>query len=710
MDNQTIRLGSRCRVVLLRLGLLLGLASAVNHALAGEASSEIPLTAAQLVYQTEDGSEIIDLPVSTRVRMQVSGLLNRIEVEQTFRNDTQVWLQGQYQFPLPDKSAVDGMDLWIGERHIEGQIRQKDVARAEFVKARESGRRASLVAQHRPNVFTTDIANLAPGDELKVVIRLLQTVHFDGGTFSLRFPLLVAPRYQPRSGSCLPVEDTADDGLPPARYLPAASAEGLADEQGHSTGAGTVDIQVRFDGADQLGQVNSPYHWVSLVPAANNSLQAELIRAVANRDFVLQWQMADPASPKAVSYRQQGMSYPSASPEIAALEASTDYLLLMLVPPAADKHVEHVARELVLVVDVSGSMAGESILQAKAALLFALSTLGQHDSFNIIAFSDRLSTFAQESVPATAENLQSATNFIRDLSADGGTEMGMALQRALKSSSADKLQQIIFMTDGAVSNEQQLFAMLRNRLADSRLFTVGIGSAPNSFFMERAARLGRGSFTYIGAQGEVNTRMSALMQRIASPVLTNLQLSYEDGTVPEYWPVQIPDLYGDQPITLSIRQAGGRHTALKISGELGMAYGQRRFWQQQLTLPDQAGDKQGLDLIWAREQIAELNLQRDSTEIERRRQQITALALKYHLVSPYTSLVAVETEPSRPQSAEQKLVSTGLMLPDGWQPPSGMHLPQTATDSRGQLLLGTLLLLTGLAGLWFTRRWQRMPC
>ena len=359
-------------------------------------------------------------------------------------------------------------------------------------------------------------------------------------------------------------------------------------------------------------------------------------------------------------------------------------------------------------------MEGESIEQAKSALYKALTTLSEHDRFNILGFSNQPNPLFPSSMSVTPDNLHLAREFIADLNADGGTEMAPALELALANNDQQKheLRQVIFITDGAVGNEQFLFDLIANHLGDSRLFTVGIGSAPNSYFMTRAARVGKGTFTYIGSQKEVASKMTDLLDKLSSPVLTNIQLQYPDGTIPDYWPANLPDLYAGEPVMVSIRQQKQQADELIISAEQGRMAERKQLWRQSIALNRQFRQQQaGLDLLWARQQIDELELNKTAANRPKTQQQVTALAMKYHLVSPYTSLVAVDVTPASTQELISRLAETKLMPPAGWQPRQGARhtMPKTATDSLGQLWLGLLLILIGFSGYYFTVKRQGIP-
>lgn len=664
--------------------------------------------------------------LATEVSMSISGWSNRVSVTQSFTNDSQEWIHGRYLFPLPNEAAVDSMQLRIGERIIEGVIQPKEEAKRTFEQAKAQGKRASLLSQERPNLFTTQVANLAPGETLKVSFSYQQALDYRDGQFSLRFPMTHTPRYLPQSmlQSFKGVEEAARLLSP---VIEAAGLEkmftgddGESSEpigtQAHSGGQeNRLSLDIILDAGFPLLSLESPYHAISQQTLSDGRIRVQLQQdnTKADSDFVLQWQADTGAKPAAALFSQQGQTHTPA-PSLAQAEgqaARDEYSLLMLMPPQSKEVAKPLPRELILVIDTSGSMGGDAIVQAKQALLYALSSLKSEDSFNVVEFNSAVQTMAANSLPATAHNIGRAQQFIRALEANGGTEMAKALELALSNDFAAQnkvgtqgeikaLRQVIFMTDGAVGNEQALFELIKDRLGENRLFTVGIGSAPNSHFMQRAAELGRGSFTYIGKMQEVEQKVVALLEKISAPRITDVSLRYPDGTVPDYWPAQIPDLYQGEPVLVSIKQRSNAHKAVIVSGLID-----GQFWQQELALNAKA-DPKGLDLIWARKQIAALELAKDAANSERIERQVTALSLKYHLVSPYTSLVAVDVTPVNPDAAATREGQVASHAPKGWQG----KLPQTATDSRLMLLLGLASLMAALMLAAFPRAFGRRAC
>jgi Ca-activated chloride channel family protein len=308
-------------------------------------------------------------------------------------------------------------------------------------------------------------------------------------------------------------------------------------------------------------------------------------------------------------------------------------------------------------------MAGTSIVQAKQSLLYALEHLRAGDKFNVIRFDDTMETLFDQAVDATSENLAIAKNFVSRLDAEGGTEMLPALKAALKDATPQdttRLRQVVFLTDGSVGNEAQLFAEITSRLGRSRLFTVGIGSAPNSYFMRRAAELGRGTFTEIGSEAQVLERMSALFAKLEKPVMVGLKAEWPKGTKFEVWPDPLPDLYAGEPVVLSAKVSS-------VNGELHLSGTfDGKPWTAALRLAD-AVEGTGVAKLWARSKIASLEAKlyssMDDAGVEKA---IEGVALEHHLVSSQTSLIAIDKSKSRPDGQGVASVDMPVNLPDGW--------------------------------------------
>lgn len=643
---------------------------------------EQPREVRQGTLLLKNRGETVAVPaVLTDVEIKVSGIVARARVRQTYRNPFEEWFEGIYVFPLPENAAVDHMRMRIGERLIEGEIKERRAARAAFEQAKTSGQRSALVEQERPNVFTTSVANLGPGQEIVVEIEYQQTLRLEAtempAHFSLRFPLVVGPRYIPGS----PTGYTGSGASPDTDRVPDASriTPPVLHPQRHPP-ANPVRLRVELDAGVPLARLYSPYHPIILRELGDGKRLIELAagEVPADRDFELNWTPAAGHAPQAALFVER--------------KPSRSYALLMLLPPAADSVAARLPREVVFVIDTSGSMSGASIAQAREALELAIARLGAQDRFNLVEFNSTARALWREARPATDDNRRRAAEFVRALRAQGGTEMAPALNLALDGEeNPTRVRQVIFLTDGAVGNEDELFKLIGRKLGDSRLFTVGIGSAPNSHFMSRAARTGRGSFTYIGRIEEVKEKISALFAKLESPVLKGIEITWPAGAQAEAWPQRIPDLYLGEPLLVSaaLDQLEGE---IRISGLRGDT-----AWDTTLRLDD-ARRAGGPGVLWAREKIQSLvdSLGEGAAEDEVRNA-VVEVALEHHLASKYTSLVAVDRTPVRPAEAPLKSGAIPTNLPAGWQYEAVFgELPQGATDARFNLLAGALALLLAL--------------
>ena len=590
------------------------------------------------------GGELVPAPqVSTEVAIEVTGMVARTRVTQLFHNPGSDFVEGVYVFPLPEKAAVDRLHMKIGERLIEGRIREKEEARRTYEKAKREGRKAALVEQQRPNLFTNAVAHIGPNDFVEIRIEYQQALAYDNGSYGLRFPLAVTPRYVPMAGN-LPDEPKALE---------------------HTVGgrANGVDIAVSIDAGVPLSTVKSSYHEAKFQKQSSGRTLVYLAKDQedADRDFELTWTLAPGKAPQAAMFTQQ--------------RGEAEYALLMVVPPqptAAERAAfERMPRETILVVDTSGSMQGASIVQARQALEQALDTLTPRDRFNVAEFNSATRPMLPQAVPATPQNVERAREWVRALKANGGTEMMGALAFALQGGETPGyLRQVVFITDGAVGNEDALFGLIHAHLGSSRLFTVGIGSAPNSHFMAKAAQFGRGTFTHIGDVREVQEKMSALFEKIEAPVLRDVQVRWPDGTPVETFPARVPDLYLGEPVLVAAAAKAPLGTVV-VTGLRG-----NQPWSVALTPPTDR-NAAGVGALWARAKISTLmeELARGA-DVEAVKPQVVKVALEHHLVSAYTSLVAVDTTASVPAVA----MSTGT-------------LPQTGTAANLQLLLGLLALM-----------------
>jgi Ca-activated chloride channel family protein len=612
-------------------------------------------------------------PLSTDVRISVAGIVARVAMTQRFRNPGNTSIEAVYAFPLPDEAAVDRLLMRIGERLIEGEIREREQAERIYTEARNAGQRASLVTQTTPNLFTTAVANIGPGEIVEITIEYLDTARYDGGAFSLRFPMTLTPRY----GMGDTPEQKAEIVPSVIGLGPVGATDALDEADTPIAGRNEAALRVVLAPGLPLAELGSRSHETHTVRDGGRYVLETLApRVPMDRDFVLTWR-PDVGS----------------TPAVAALtetRGDMTYALVMIVPPA-DAHVHRAEpRELIYVIDTSGSMAGESIVQAKAALKDALGRLTSADRFNVIEFNSTTTGLYAAPTPLTASSYAEALDFVDALDADGGTEMEPAIHMALgQPATTGYLRHVIFLTDAGVANETSLFTAIQQRLGTARLYTVGIGAAPNSYFMRKAAEFGRGTYTHIADVNAVASTMEALFDKLEHVALTDVLVDWPDAV--ELYPPRSPDLYVGEPIVMaaSFPAHGERPLTLRAIGRRGGA-----IWSQAVTAD--ASTLPGIATLWARRKIEHAIDSRvvgvGETVI---RKVVIDTALEHGLVSPYTSLVAVDKTPALTAAALERRTLAN-MAPAGAQ---WGGFPRTATSAPIFRVLGFLLALLAATAL-----------
>ena len=612
----------------------------------GRAMKAQDAEAGTLLVRASDHGQLRPMPtLATDVNINVTGMIARSTVTQHFGNPTDQWLQGIYVFPLSESAAVDTLLMKIGERVIIGEIEERVKAKKIYEEAKKAGKKASLLEQERPNIFTTSVANIGPGEVVSITIEYQEDLRYSQGEFSLRFPMVVGPRYIPGTQTITGFSGTgwSED----TNQVPDASRITPPVADPSKGPINPVSIRVHVDAGFPI-HINSPSHDIQVTQDSSGTLIALDEQTVpADSDFVLEWRPRVGDAPNAALFSD-------------VFQGDT-YALLMLMPPSdPDATVERLPRETIFVIDTSGSMDGTSIRQAKEALRLALRRLAPEDSFNLIQFNSTASRLHTSSQPATQKNIDRAVRYVNNLDAGGGTEMLGALVFALgETPEMNKVRQVIFITDGEVGNESALFGYIKKNLGRSRLFTVGIGSAPNSHFMTKAAEYGSGSFTYIGSTTEVQRKMGELFSKLESPVLSQIVIDWK-GQKAEHWPKYIPDLYLGEPVVIAAKLP-------KLGADVGI-HGWRggKPWAVDFKL-EGGSTHAGIDRLFARRKIDSLNSRLlDGADADAVRAEIVAIGLNHHLVTKHTSLVAVEQVVSRPQDQSLKSSALPTNLPKGW--------------------------------------------
>ena len=618
-----------------------------------------------LEFQGDGGSQR-SLALTTEMQVSVTGLVARINVSQAFSNSGRGWSEAVYRFPLPDGSAVDRMTVQVGSRLLVGEIQEKQDARRQYQQAKSSGKIATLVEQQRGNQFETRLANIGPDEEIMVSISFLARVDYRDGSFSLQIPMTFTPRWD--RGGVPAIESGFFNEISPVPTLMPTHGTGQDDHY--------LDLNIDLRTGLSLASLESRYHDVDIHPSLNGyNIYLANPDTRTDRVFELNWTPDFGGVPESTLMTFDG--------------GDAVYAMLMLAPPLAEA-ISPQPREVIFVVDTSGSMEGVSLTQARAALRQGLGYLGEDDRFNLIHFNSNSHQLFRESKPVYTSYLLEAEAFIDDLVANGGTSMAPALDMALNlPPQAGLLRQVVFITDGSVGNEGELLLQIGQELRDSRLFTVSIGSAPNSWFMRKAAEVGRGNHTQIGRLNEVEESMSRLWSRIQNPAIKNICVDW--GMDADFYPEIVPDLYAGEPLWLYARLPF-QPREVTICGEL-----EGRPWEQISRVLPGAGDE-NLATLWARSKIESLEDSRifgeDPGVI---RDAVTDLALEFGLLTPYTSMVAVDRTPSRPDDETLAGEEVPNLLPAG-SSASNARFSQTATGWVAQLILSfiTLLVATGM--------------
>lgn len=577
----------------------------------------------------------------TDVKARISGSTARVDVTQRFVNPFDRPIEAVYVFPLPALAAVDDMTIRVGERTIKGRIERREEARKIYEAARNAGQLAALLDQERPNIFTQAVANIRPGDVIEINIRYVETLTYDAGSYELVFPMVVGPRYVPgdptgkQGGGFAPDTNQVPDGskISPTPVPPGTRA-------GHD-----IAIEVDVDAGLELQNlaVKSHEFFVDRLGANRAVVRLKGKAVVPNKDFVLRYDVAGAEIGDAVmAYRNERGGYFS----------------LSLEPPKRFTAEDVTPKELVFVLDVSGSMSGFPIDKAKETMRLALDGLYPRDTFNLITFAGQTKTLFPKPVPATRENLAHAQRFLESRQGGGGTEMMQAIRTALApSDSQEHVRIVCFMTDGYIGNDMAILGEIRNH-PNARIFSFGIGSSTNRFLLDRMADVGRGEVEYVALTDDGSAAAKRFHERIRNPLLTDVKLEFEGLEVEQVYPARLPDLFSAKPVMATGRFAGAGRGTIRLSGKVS-----GEPWQRSIPV-DFSGKLDRHEVVptlWARAKVNAL-MQQDYAGVQRGqpdpevREAITQLGLDYRLMTQFTSFVAVEetivTEGGKPMRVD----------------------------------------------------------
>src|SRR6266566_7273629 len=455
----------------------------------------------------------------TDVKAEISGFLSRVNVTQEFENNFDDKIEAVYTFPLPQNAAVDDMTMTVGDRTVRGKILRREEAQAVYEAARTNGQTASLLDQERPNIFTQSVANILPGEQIKITISYVETLKYEDGSYEFVFPMVVGPRYVPgepvgaKGNGFAPNTNRVPDA---SRITPAPPPEGM--RAGHD-----ISLDVSLDAGVPIDALDSKTHDVTVERPDDRRAMVRLKdqAVIPNKDFILRYDVAG----KKI--------------EDALLTHASDkggFFTLILQPPDRVTAADVMPKELVFVLDTSGSMSGFPIEKAKETMKLALDNLYPYDTFNLITFSGDTRILFPEPVPATSENLKKAQAFLSASSGYGGTEMMKAIKAALDpSDSQGHVRIVCFMTDGYVGNDLEIISEVQKH-PNARVFAFGIGSSVNRFLLDKMAEQGRGEVEYVALNDDGSAAARRFHERVRNPLLTDISIDWNGQSVADVYP------------------------------------------------------------------------------------------------------------------------------------------------------------------------------
>lgn len=644
-----------------------------------------------LVFKSPVSGQFETVPLThTDVNIDVRGPVAAATVTQQYSNTSPTPIEAVYVFPLPHDAAVYDMEIRIGDRVIRSEIRERAEAKKVYEAARAEGKRAALLEQERPNIFTASVANIMPGDRIDVRLRYVQPLAWEDGHMRLTFPMVVGPRYIPGSAA---VGHSGTGWSYDTNSVPDASRITPVVRHPENRSGHDISVAVDLDAGVDTGSIKSISHVVNVRRLEDGRQRVELATGatIPYRDFVLEVQEAPTTHPTAAVFLSPNGS------------GDTHFVVTAYPPTVAP--TTRMPVEMFYMIDVSGSMAGTSIEQARAALLQALDRLRTSDRFAILAFSTGYREFSPAVLDATSENVAAARKFVQGLQANGGTEMLPALQVLMrKPVTPGYLRHIVLLTDGDLGNEEEIFASLHGELGNARLYTVAIGSAPNLYLATKMAQYGRGTFTHIADNRETQEKMGRMLETIESPVLADVKLSFEGVEVADVFPTRPPDLFLRQPLLIFGRITRGSAGRVRLSGRAG-----NQPYETTVAIDtSKATFHPGITTLWARQRVEEYmdEWSRGDDKVKANvRALVIAHAIRYHLVTRFTSLVAVEQVATN-ASGQMKTTGVPTEMPAGWQMEQ-VFGPKTGTADDFLRAVGIACLIAGIA-LWVVERRTRM--
>jgi Ca-activated chloride channel family protein len=584
----------------------------------------------------------------TDVKAQISGFLSRVTVTQEFENPFKEKIEAVYTFPLPQNAAVDDMTMLVGNRTVRGKILRREEAEAVYEAAKNNGQTASLLNQERPNIFTQSVANILPGETIKITINYVETLKYEDGSYEFVFPMVVGPRYIPGA----PTGATGYGFAPDTYKVPDGSKITPVPAPAGMRAGHDISLDVTLDAGVPIDALDSKTHDVSVERPDGRSARITLKdqATIPNKDFILRYDVAGKKIEDAVLTHSTGTG---------------GFFSLILQPPERVTAEDVTPKELVFVLDTSGSMSGFPIEKAKETMKLALDNLYPYDTFNLITFSGDEHILFPEPVPATKENLAKAQAFLESRQGSGGTEMMKAIRASMDpSDKQDHVRIVVFMTDGYVGNDMEIIGEVQKH-PNARVFVFGIGSSVNRFLLDGMAKYGRGEVEYLTLDGDGSAAARRMHERVRNPLLTDISVDWNGLAVSDVYPKNIPDLFGAKPVVLTGRYSANSKGTIRLKGKMAG----RDFVRE---IPVDFSSPQSRDVLatlWARTRVDDL-MSQDFKGAQRGdmkddvKQSIIQLGLDYRLMTQFTSFVAVE-EMIVTDGGQPRRIDVPVEVPEG---------------------------------------------
>lgn len=617
------------------------------------AMDEVPVAGGELrlvtprPMQTDDGQAVqaIAFPLRhTDVRTQVSGMSAVYTITQTFENPYDEPIDAIYVFPLGDEAAINDYAITIGDRTIAGEIKRKKEAQAIYAEAKARGHTAALLEQEKRNIFKQRIANIAPHEQIAVTMQYIELLAYADGQYEIAFPMTIGPRYLPAEAigkTPVGAHHAGQPGRAGATSIP------YADE---TVAGSTVSFRADIDAGVPVLAVASPSHQLRVEDRSPTKRTITLASAgeLPNRDLVVRYKTANEQT-------MVGL--------LAHRTAKTGYFTLVVQPKATYKTGDITSREMMIVIDTSGSMSGQPMEQAQRLATSLIDSLAPTDTFNVMAFSGGTSAMAEVAIAGDAGGKQRGKAFVASLESSGGTEMAPAMMKALaRDPGADRVRMLYFMTDGFVGNDDVILGAARGNLGSNRIFTIGVGSAPNRSLLNQLAAVGRGYASYLNLTEDPRALGEDLVARTAFPYLTNIEIEWGGLAVGNVTPTAIPDVYAGMPLVVSgiyTRPGRGKIVVHATTG------GRRVDIPIEVSLPDRY-DSAPVAALYGRKKVDELYALAGEGGLDAKAiSQVTELGLAFHMVTDYTSFVAVDRTRVVNADGTSRVVEQPALVPAG---------------------------------------------